>query len=170
MVPVGTSSYHDGTDDRIRYSVWKQRQDIPCIYPDRPSAVQLLFKFDDTRTEISPGECGDDQESLCAEVYLSAVKRTLKLCNFSDLTDRAGYRCSRTGNPAYNLYAADPNRTDPGSSAFLWMWNDSCDDRSIFQGYGISLVSSTDDHYVYLCDLLLSFQTFKEWICMDTEI
>ena len=77
MVPVGTSSYHDGTDDRIRYSVWKQRQDIPCIYPDRPSAVQLLFKFDDTRTEISPGECGDDQESLCAEVYLSAVKRTL---------------------------------------------------------------------------------------------
>ena len=35
---------------------------------------------------------------------------------------------------------------------------------------GVSLVSSTDDHYVYLCDLLLSFQTFKEWICMDTEI
>ena len=50
------------------------------------------------------------------------------------------------------------------------MRNDSCDNWSLFQGYGVFVVSSTDDHYVYLCNFLLSVQTFEEWFCMDTEI
>ena len=52
----------------------------------------------------------------------------------------------------------------------LWNRNDSCDNWSLFQGYGVFVVSSTDDHYVYLCNFLLSVQTFEEWFCMDTEI
>ena len=61
-------------------------------------------------------------------------------------------------------------RVDTGAFTFLWNRNDSCDNWSLFQGYGVFVVSSTDDHYVYLCNFLLSVQTFEEWFCMDTEI
>ncbi len=45
---LGAVAYHDGTDDRIRYPVWKQGSDISCIYPDRTSAVQLFYSSSTT--------------------------------------------------------------------------------------------------------------------------
>ncbi len=52
MVYAGASAYHDGADNCIRYFVWKYRQDLSCIYPDRTSSVQLLFQST-KRIEIS---------------------------------------------------------------------------------------------------------------------
>ena len=65
-----------GTDDRIRYPVWKQGSDISCIYPDRTSFVHILFQCHKSGIEISKSEFGNDQESLCAKISLSAVKCT----------------------------------------------------------------------------------------------
>ena len=44
---------------------------------DRTFAVQLFFKFNVTCAEISQSECGNDQKSICTEVYLSIIQCTL---------------------------------------------------------------------------------------------
>ena len=49
----------------------------PCIYSYRSFAVQLFFKFNVTCAEISQSECGNDQKSICTEVYLSIIQCTL---------------------------------------------------------------------------------------------
>ena len=60
----------------LRYPVWKQGSDISCIYPDRTSFVHILFQCHKSGIEISKSEFGNDQESLCAKISLSAVKCT----------------------------------------------------------------------------------------------
>ena len=51
-------------------------RDISCIYPDRTSFVHILFQCHKSGIEISKSEFGNDQESLCAKISLSAVKCT----------------------------------------------------------------------------------------------
>ena len=60
----------------IVFGVWKQGSDISCIYPDRTSFVHILFQCHKSGIEISKSEFGNDQESLCAKISLSAVKCT----------------------------------------------------------------------------------------------
>ena len=64
-----------GASGYVRY-VWEQGSDISCIYPDRTSFVHILFQCHKSGIEISKSEFGNDQESLCAKISLSAVKCT----------------------------------------------------------------------------------------------
>ena len=51
-------------------------KDRTFIYPDRTSFVHILFQCHKSGIEISKSEFGNDQESLCAKISLSAVKCT----------------------------------------------------------------------------------------------
>ena len=42
MVYVGAAAYHDRAYNCIWYFVWKYRQDLSCIYPDRTTPVQFF--------------------------------------------------------------------------------------------------------------------------------
>ena len=52
----------------------KYRQDISGVYSDRTIVVQLLFTGNKGGIEIYQTEFGDDQESLCAEIFISLVQ------------------------------------------------------------------------------------------------
>ena len=56
MVYVGAAAYHDRAYNCIWYFVWKYRQDLSCIYPDRTTPVQFLFTVHQGRFEIYTSE------------------------------------------------------------------------------------------------------------------
>lgn len=62
MVYVGAVAYHDRAYNCIWYFVWKYRQDLSCIYPDRTTPVQFLFTVHQGRFEIYTSELGNDQK------------------------------------------------------------------------------------------------------------
>ena len=71
---VGTIAYNDRTYHCVWYLIWKYRQDISGVYSDRTIVVQLLFTGNKGGIEIYQTEFGDDQESLCAEIFISLVQ------------------------------------------------------------------------------------------------
>jgi len=74
MVHAGTIAYNDRTYHCVWYLIWKYRQDISGVYSDRTIVVQLLFTGNKGGIEIYQTEFGDDQESLCAEIFISLVQ------------------------------------------------------------------------------------------------
>ena len=49
-------------------------------------------------------------------------------------------------------------------------WNDPSNCYGIFPGYGISVGCISNDHYVYMCDFLLSDAFVKKWIFLAVKV
>ena len=55
-------------------TLYGNTEDISGVYSDRTIVVQLLFTGNKGGIEIYQTEFGDDQESLCAEIFISLVQ------------------------------------------------------------------------------------------------
>lgn len=132
MVYVGAVAYHDRAYNCIWYFVWKYRQDLSCIYPDRTTPVQFLFTVHQGRFEIYTSELGNDQKGICTQIFVSAVQCAFNYVIFLDLTDRTGNGECDTWCKAYVLSASGANRTDTDSYYVIWMRNDPGNNRVYF--------------------------------------